>query len=372
MDAVELLKKLIACRSVTPAADGSLDVIAEALAGAGFAAQRLPAGGVDNLLLHKGAPLRLLFAGHVDVVPPGDLALWDSDPFCAVEKDGHIVGRGAADMKSGVAAMAVALRRAAADGTGLFLTSDEEGAAEHGTKHFAEWWRGQGNAPIDYCIIGEPTSETVMGDAIKVGRRGSLTGALCIRGRQEHAAFPYRGDNPAHRLARALQQLADQWQPNVAALLRGETVTTFQVVELASGVGAHNVTPPTARAMFNFRYALPDTAEELKQQVGGVLDSAAAGRWECEWTHNAEPYCLPSDSALAGAVQRAVKKCTGATAAFTSSGGASDGRFLRHICGQLVEFGVLNTTIHAPNEKVAAADVRALADVYGEVIEDLL
>lgn len=380
VDAVDLLKRLIACPSLTPASAGSLELIAELFTAAGFRLQRLPAGGVENLLAvrgEEGAVPKLLFAGHVDVVPPGDAAQWESDPFTPVERDGQLYGRGAADMKSGVAAMVAAAlgggdAGGAMDGVAVFLTSDEEGTAVHGTRHFVEWWQAQGRAQIPYCIVGEPTCEQVFGDAIKVGRRGSLTCRVTIRGRQGHAAYAYRADNPAHRLARALQRQADAWQDNLQAQAAGEMVTTFQVVALEGGVGATNVTPPHAGAVFNFRYAPPHTAAQLQEEVAAVFDEVAADRWHCEWEHSAAPYIMPSDSRLPLLLREVVQRHTGQAAAFTTSGGTSDGRFLRAICGEMAEFGVCNATIHEPNENVRIADVRALAAIYGDIIRALL
>ena len=372
MDAVALLKQLIACRSVTPADGGSLDLLADYLTAAGFELVRLPAGDVDNLLAYKGKTLRLLFAGHVDVVRPGDLAQWNSDPFCAVEKEGKLFGRGAADMKSGVAAMAAAAVRQPAEGLGLFLTSDEEGQAIHGTRHFTEWWQQQKKEQIEYTVVTEPTCEQQFGDAIKVGRRGSLTCRLRIVGRQEHAAFAHRADNPAHRLPAVLHQLVTHWQGNVQRQQDGEMVTTFQIVELAGGVGAHNVTPPDVRAVFNFRYADPDTADSLQEQTVALLEEAAPGRWYAEWEHAAEPYRLAADSRLVNTLHSAIQEHTGVSAKPTTNGGASDGRFLRHICRELAEFGVCNTSIHAPNEHVVIEDVRQLTAVYETVIKKLL
>lgn len=372
MEVIALLKELIACRSVTPAAGGSLALLGGLLEKAGFSLQLLPAGGVENLYAYKGAQTSLLFAGHIDVVPPGELQQWQTDPFVAVEQDGRLFGRGAVDMKSGVAAMVAAACAAPQDGVGIFLTSDEEGPAKHGTRHFTEWWGAQGKPPIPYCIVGEPTCERVFGDAIKVGRRGSLTGRLCLRGQQGHAAYAYRVDNPAHHLAHALHRLVERWQENIARQAQGEMVTTFQVVDIQSGVGANNVTPPQATAVFNFRYAPPHTAEQLQQEVAAVLDGIAAGKWQCEWENSAQPYALPQDSELAAVLREVVHAHSGQTAAYTTSGGVSDGRFLRHICEQMAEFGVVNATLHEPNENVCIADVRQLAQVYQDLINRLL
>ncbi len=372
MDVINLLKQLISCRSLTPADAGSLDLISALLANSGFTVQRLPAGDVDNLWAYKGGETRLIFAGHVDVVPTGELSQWRYDPFTPTEEDGHLFGRGAADMKSGVAAMVVAAMNHPRDGVGVFLTSDEEGVARYGTRHFTEWWQQQGKEPIPYAVVGEPSCEQILGDAIKIGRRGSLTGHVQIHGKQGHAAYAHHVDNPIHCLLAGFAPLAPHWHDNIAAQARGEMVTTFQVVALQSGVGADNVTPPTANAVLNFRYAAPDTAASLKTKVSECLTHAAANAWECEWEHSAEPYCLPADSRLVHAMQKIVQTHTGQAPRLTTSGGVSDGRFLRHICSQVAEFGVLNSSIHAANENVKISDVRKLSDIYSALILDLV
>lgn len=376
--ATDLLKQLIACRSITPAGGGSLELVASVLEEAGFRTQRLPKGEVDNLLVYDRMPIRLLFAGHTDVVPPGDLSLWNSDPFTAVEADGYLYGRGAADMKSGVAAMTVAMARAAtagkANGVGLFLTTDEEGPAIDGTRHFVDWWRAQKHAMVDACIVGEPSCEEVFGDSIKTGRRGSLTGRIRINGTQTHVAYPQQGDNPSHRLIAALAQLGAAWADNDARLARGEMVTTYQLTDLQSGVGADNVTPPHASAVFNFRYTNDaggggnDAATYLQEQVAAVFDEHARGLWQCEWEHGAEPFAMPADGAFVQQFAHIVSAHTGQTPALNTRGGTSDGRFLQHICRELLEFGVHNATIHAVNERVLLASVEQLAEIYEQAI----
>ena len=377
MNEIALLEKLIACRSVTPDAAGTLDIAEAVLREAGFAVQRLPKHGVDNLWATKGGgDTRLLFAGHTDVVPPGALEQWNSDPFVMTEKDGALYGRGAADMKSGVAAMITAVCRAAAnnndDGVGVFLTSDEEGDADYGTKHFVEWRQNNGFAPVTYCVIGEPTCEKKFGDAIKIGRRGSLTARVRIHGKQTHSAYAHLGDNPAHRLTAALHKINNRWQDNIAKQQAGEMVTTFQVVELASGVGADNVTPPFADAVFNFRNTANDDADKLKRQCEDILEDAAPDNWTCDWRRGADPFLMSGDSRLATALRDCIHKQTGITAKTSTGGGTSDGRFLRHICQEMVEFGVCNATIHAPNECTRTADVRALTAIYEALIYRLL
>ena len=371
---VALLKRLIACPSLTPEQAGALDVAQDMLTAAGFSVQRLPMGEVDNLWATDGAPPRLVFAGHIDVVPPGDMAAWQSDPFVATERDGFIYGRGAADMKSGVAAMlcaAVRIRqKSGAGGVALLLTSDEEGTALHGTQHVVKWWQQNGGGIIDYGIVGEPTCESVFGDAIKIGRRGSLTATITAHGRQTHAAYPHRGDNPNHRLLPALSEMLRRWPP-IADSGGDFPPTSLQVVELQSGVGAHNVIPATAAAVINFRYAPTDDAAILRQEVESCL-RLAGGEWECEWQHGAMPFSTAADGELAPALQESISQCTAQRAKFSTGGGTSDGRFLRAICRELVEFGPLNETIHAPNERVSIDEVKLLTDIYEDTARQLL
>ena len=370
---VALLKRLIACPSLTPEQAGALDVAQDILTAAGFSVQRLPMGEVDNLWATDGAPPRLVFAGHIDVVPPGDMAAWQSDPFVATERDGFIYGRGAADMKSGVAAMlcaAVRIRQKGGAGVALLLTSDEEGAALHGTQHVVKWWQQNSGGIIDYGIVGEPTCESVFGDAIKIGRRGSLTATITAHGRQTHAAYPHRGDNPNHRLLPALSEMLRRWPP-VADSGGDFPPTSLQVVELQSGVGAHNVIPATAAAVINFRYAPTDDAAILRQEVESCL-RLADGEWEYEWQHGAVPFLTAADGELASALQKSISQCTAQRAKFSTGGGTSDGRFLRAICRELVEFGPLNETIHAPNERVSIEEVKLLTDIYEDTARRLL
>ena len=384
MEVVALLKQLIACRSVTPRQAGALELAQTTLEAAGFSARRLPAGEVDNLWADDGAPTKLIFAGHVDVVPPGDLDAWDTDPFIASERGGFVYGRGAADMKSGVAAMLTAacnLRRRGASGIAVLLTSDEEGDAIHGTRHVVEWLR-QRDADISYAIVGEPTCGEHFGDTIKIGRRGSLTARLAVLGKQAHAAYARPKDNPAHQLTAALGDLLAQFaapleegkgekkscqDDSVAAIF---PPTSLQVVKMTCGV-ADNVVASRAEATINFRYA-PDTdAEELRRQTEECLQRAA-GEWRCDWTDSARPFMGRADGALAAALRESVDAATGQRAALSADGGTSDGRFLREVCREVAEFGVQNETMHAANERVECESVRQLADIYFQTALRLL
>ena len=369
-----LLKQLIGCRSITPAHGGALDLAQSLLTEAGFAARRLPAGEVDNLWAADSEQPRLIFAGHVDVVPPGDLENWDSDPFAAVERDGFIYGRGAADMKSGVAAMLMAarrLRRRGVSGIAVLLTADEEGAAVHGTRHVVEWWQNNGGGRVPFVIVGEPTCEKTFGDTIKIGRRGSLTARITVRGRQTHVAYPNKGDNPIPRLLAVLDDLLGEFPPAVAATADGFPPTVAQAVAVSSGGDANNVIPAAALATVNFRYAPPEDEHTLRRATEACLRRTAP-QWQCEWTHGAQPFMTGADGVLVRTLQHSIAAVCGVTAGYSAAGGTSDGRFLRTMCDELAEFGVVNETMHAVNERVAADSVRMLAEIYERTAHKLL
>ncbi len=369
MDSLNLLKQLIACPSITPKSAGSLALIEGILADVGFTTTYMPSGDVENLWAYKGQQTKLLFAGHVDVVPVGDIAQWKTDPFTSVEKEGHLYGRGAADMKSGVAAFVAAVVNQPNDGLGVFLTSDEEGAAIDGTKHFVKWWQSQQKNNIPYVLIGEPTSGKLFGDTIKIGRRGSLTAAITIQGKQEHVAYAHYRNNSATMLIEALLALQNQFRTNADKQEQGIVNTTFQIVELNAGLGVSNVTPPTASATINYRHALDNTSEQLIYDTEKTLQSIAPNQWRCKWTISAEPYKISEQGHLIQTLQTQLSKQLGRTAELSMSGGVSDGRFLREISDELIEFGVLNQSIHAPNENVNSADVLQLQKLYESLIQ---
>ena len=307
-----------------------------------------------------------MLAGHVDVVPAGNLSQWISPPFVADERDGFIYGRGAADMKSGVAAMAAAAVRAAndnkAEGLALLITSDEEGEAEYGTKHVVAWLKERGFT-IPYALVGEPSCEKVLGDTVKIGRRGSLTARITVKGIQAHVAYPQRGDNAALRLLKVLSDIADKW-PNIPPPDGDFPPTSCQIVRIYGDSGAENVIPAEASATINFRYAPTDDVQSLKNTVVAALQASAENCWECAWHHSARPFFSGHDSRLAGELRAIIADVCGVQTAFSTGGGSSDGRFLRDICGELAEFGVLNAGIHEINERVADEDVRRLTEVY--------
>lgn len=362
---LDLAKALIARPSVTPDDAGCLDLLATRLRAVGFACERIDRGVVRNLwAVHgTGAPVVCL-AGHVDVVPPGRVEAWTGDPFTPVERDGLLFGRGAADMKTAVAAMITAAERLVADAPShrgaiaLLLTSDEEGAAADGTLAVVEHLQQRGER-LDACIVGEPTSIAVLGDTMKNGRRGSLNGVLRVKGVQCHIAYPERGRNPIHQALPALTELAAiEWD-------RGNEYfapTSFQVAHVQAGVGANNVIPGGLDVLFNFRFSTASTEETLRSRVHGVLDAHGL-EYELEWTLSGKPF-LSGRGPLVDAVSEAVQQVTGVTAALSTSGGTSDGRFLAAIAREVIEFGPVGASIHAIDEHIRIADVGPLSAIY--------
>lgn len=372
-EVLELACALIKRASVTPEDAGCQGLIAEHLAGHGFAAEPMPSADVRNLWLRhgEGEPL-LMFAGHTDVVPTGPPEEWSSAPFGPTVRDGMLYGRGAADMKGGVAAMTVACARYVAQNpghrgsVGLLLTSDEEGAAVHGTRVAIERLAGRGDVPA-WCVVGEPTCRERLGDVVKNGRRGSLSGRLTVRGLQGHIAYPDQCDNPIHRFAPALLALAE------AAWDEGNEdfpPTRFQVSNLVSGCGVANVVPGELTADFNLRYSTEVTAEHLRGRVGAILEEAGLDH-AVEWQPASLPYRTPP-GALTGACQEAVSEILGVSAELGTEGGTSDGRFIRPTGAEVVEFGPVNRSIHQIDEHVAVADLDRLAEVYRALIGKLL
>ncbi len=368
-----LARQLIACRSVTPDDDGSLALVADRLSAAGFTCERIERGGVSNLWARHGtdAPIVCL-AGHVDVVPTGPVEQWSVPPFDAVERDGFLIGRGAADMKASVAAMVtaaerIALEAPAHDGSlALLLTSDEEGDALHGTVAVVDALRASGTR-LDYCVVGEPTSAVQFGDTVKNGRRGSVNGLLRVKGVQCHVAYPERGRNPIHDAAPALAELAaTQWDEGHEYF----GPTTFQISNIHAGTGAPNVVPGTLNVQFNLRFSPQSPAPRLQERVRAVLDRHGVD-YDLTWTVAAEPFMTPEGD-LVEAVREAVREETGVTAALSTSGGTSDGRFLATIADQVVEFGPMNDTIHKIDERIAVADLGPLSEIYERVTRRLL
>ena len=372
-DTLALAKKLIAFRSITPDDGGCLDLIAQRLAKAGFACERVDRGEARNLWARRGEGTPLVcLAGHIDVVPPGAIERWTSDPFTPTERDGCLFGRGAADMKTSVAALVTAAERfiaARPDHRGslaLVFTSDEEGAGVDGTAAVVQRLQARG-VQIDACILGEPTSSALLGDLMKHGRRGSLNGVLTVRGVQSHIAYAEQGRNPVHMVLPALTELAGM------ELDRGNadfSPTTFQISNMHAGAGANNTIPGTLEVWFNFRFSTESTADQLKSRVHAILDAHDVD-YDLAWTLTATPFLSPRGR-LVEVVRAAVASVTGVTPALSTSGGTSDGRFLAEISREVVEFGPVNKSIHAIDEHVQLADIDPLSAIYEQSIAELL
>jgi len=374
---LSLTCELIRKASVTPNDADCQALLAARLTALGFQCKQLDFGEVRNLWAVRrprgaaNAP-RFVFAGHTDVVPPGALEQWQSPPFEPVIRNGMLYGRGAADMKSSLAAMVVATERfldAHPDcqaEIAFLVTSDEEGPAIHGTRAVIEHLMRAGER-LDYCIVGEPSSSTRLGDTVRVGRRGSLNGTLRVYGQQGHVAYPDLADNPIHRIAAALAALAARHWDNGNAFF---PPTSFQASNIVAGTGATNVIPGVLTLQFNFRYCTEQTAAGLKAQVAELLDAHGL-RYELDWALSGEPF-LTQRGRLIEAVQQAITETTGLATALSTSGGTSDGRFIAPTGCEVVELGPCNATIHKIDECVAVADLEPLARLYQCSMERLL
>jgi len=370
---IELTLALLARRSVTPADEGCQEIMTARLATAGFRIEPHHFGPVANFWARRGtvAPV-LCFAGHTDVVPTGPLQEWQSDPFAPQIRDGILYARGAADMKSGLAAMVTATEEFVAahpqhrGSIAFLITSDEEGPSVDGTRRVAELLRARGER-LDWCVVGEPSSEVTVGDTIKVGRRGSLSGRLTVHGVQGHVAYPQFAENPVHSLAPALAELTRrEWDQGTEHF----QPTTFQVSNLNAGTGAPNVIPGELKARFNLRYSPVQTLEQLKATVEEILRRHGV-RYTLEWFVSGEPFYTPP-GLLSEAVSAAVAQVTGVRPKLSTGGGTSDGRFLAPLGAQVVELGVVNASIHKVNESVRVADIDALHRMYVNVLRQLL
>ncbi len=369
---LDLLQQLIARRSLTPDDAGCCELIGERLKKLGFTLEYIDAGGVTNLwaTVGSGGPLMIL-AGHTDVVPTGPLDQWTSDPFQPQVRDGLLYGRGAADMKSGIAAMVCATERLMARrplrGTLAYLiTSDEEGVAQHGTRHVVEVLKARGVKP-DYAIVGEASSNEQLGDRIVIGRRGSLNGILTVLGKQGHVAYPHKVENPIHRLAPALAELvATTWDAGNAHF----PPTSFQVSNIHAGTGANNVVPGECQVVFNFRYCTESTAASLRERVEVTLQRQGL-RYRLDWQLSGEPF-LTRQGGLIGAAEAAIGAVTGLKPELFTGGGTSDARFISPWGAEVVEIGPINDSIHKINEHVRVVDLEPLSAIYEKVLEQLL
>ena len=370
---LEFAQQLIRRRSLTPDDAGCLELVAQRLAPLGFALERVDCGSVSNLWARRGrARPAFCFAGHTDVVPAGPLERWQSDPFVPSLREGRLYGRGAADMKSSIAAFVCAAEEFVAaqpqhrGSIALLLTSDEEGAAMDGTVRVVERLKARGET-LDYCIVGEPTAVDRLGDVIKNGRRGSLSGTLTVEGVQGHVAYPQLAENPVHLAAPALAELAATvWDAGNEHF----PPTTWQISNIHAGTGALNVIPGSVEVQFNFRYSTASTPEELRRRVHAVLDAHGLD-YTLDWLHAAAPFLTPAGG-LVDAVRGAVRAVTGIETELCTSGGTSDGRFLVAICPQVLELGPVNASIHKLNEHIELAALDALRSIYRQVLQRLL
>jgi succinyl-diaminopimelate desuccinylase len=370
---LELTKQLIARRSVTPEDGGCQDLVVQRLAPLGFRAETIARNGTSNLWLRRGHDRpTVVFAGHTDVVPPGPREQWTSDPFEPTIRDSVLYGRGASDMKSSIAAFVVAAEEflrtvpTPAGSIALLLTSDEEGPATDGTVAVVEQLVARDEA-IDYCIVGEPTSVDHVGDMIKNGRRGSLSGRLVVRGVQGHVAYPHLARNPVHLAAPALADLAATvWDTGNEHF----PPTTFQISNLRAGTGALNVIPGACEIDFNLRFAPVSTVQSLMKRIEDLLRRHELD-YEIMWTVGAQPF-LTQPGRLSEALTTAIERSTGRRPELSTTGGTSDGRFIATICPQVIEFGPPNATIHKIDECIRLADLEPLKDTYRRTLELLL
>jgi len=378
---LQLAEELIARRSVTPDDGGCQVVLGARLGALGFECETLRHGPDQGVVTNLWAVRRgragragklLAFAGHTDVVPTGPLAAWTSDPFVPTHRDGQLYGRGAADMKTSIAAMVVATEEFVAahpDHAGsiaFLLTSDEEGPAVDGTVKVCEALAARAER-LDYCIVGEPTSVERLGDMIKNGRRGTLSGKLRVFGVQGHIAYPHLAQNPIHSVAPALAELVSTvWDDGNAYF----PPTSWQVSNIHAGTGAGNVIPGDAVLDFNFRFSTESTPQSLKSRVHALLDRHGL-KYELDWTLGGEPFLTPIGD-LSEALVAAIRATTGVTTELSTTGGTSDGRFIAKICPQVIEFGPVNATIHKIDERVEVASLEPLKDIYRETLLRLL
>ena len=367
-----LARQLIERRSLTPDDAGCQRIIAERLERLGFRCETLAANGVTNLWARLGDARPLVcLAGHTDVVPTGPLAQWASDPFTPTLRDGYLYGRGAADMKGSVAAFVVAVEAflahaRPAGSLALLITSDEEGPSVDGTALVVDRLAREGTR-IDHCIVGEPSSVERLGDTIKYGRRGTLSGRLVVKGVQGHVAYPHLARNPIHQIAPALAELAGlRWDEGNEHF----PPTSFQCSNIHAGTGAGNVIPGSLELLFNFRYSTQSTRASLAGRLEAVLRGHGLD-YELAWIGHGDPF-LTAPGRLVDVARETIRDVTGITPALSCDGGTSDGRFIARICPEIVEIGPVNATIHKLDERVAVADLETLAAIYRRILERLL
>jgi len=369
----KLTQALIALDSVTPQDKGCQQKLKDLLAPLGFHCETIESNGVTNLWARRGdaAPV-FVFAGHTDVVPTGPAGQWASQPFTPTIRDGKLYGRGASDMKTSIAAMVVAVEEFVAAHPGhvgsiaFLITSDEEGPATDGTVIVCELLEDRGET-IDYCLVGEPTSSHVLGDMIKNGRRGSLSGCLVVKGVQGHIAYPHLARNPIHLAAPALAELAaEQWDEGNEYF----PPTSWQMSNIAAGTGATNVIPGELKVDFNFRFSTASTAESLQARVHAILDRHGLD-YDLKWTLSGHPFLTPKGT-LSDAICGAIKQELGVTTELSTTGGTSDGRFIARICPQVIEFGPPNDSIHKIDEHIEVRYIDPLKNIYRRTLERLL
>ena len=368
-----LTEELIALDSVTPQDKGCQQKLKDLLNPLGFTCETIESNGVTNLWARRGdASPVFVFAGHTDVVPTGPANQWASQPFVPTRRDGRLYGRGASDMKTSIAAMVVAVEEFVAahpDHSGsiaFLITSDEEGPATDGTVVVCDLLEERGEA-IDYCLVGEPTSSHVLGDMIKNGRRGSLSGCLVVKGVQGHIAYPHLARNPIHLAAPALAELvAEKWDDGNEYF----PPTSWQVSNVAAGTGATNVIPGEMKIDFNFRFSTASTAESLQARVHAILDRHGLD-YDLKWTLSGHPFLTPKGT-LSDAICASIKQELGVTTELSTTGGTSDGRFIARICPQVIEFGPPNDSIHKIDEHIEVRYIDPLKNIYRRTLERLL
>ncbi|MDO4434319.1 MAG: succinyl-diaminopimelate desuccinylase [Alysiella sp.] len=372
MQTLELAKQLLSEQSITPDDKNCQKIIAQRLQQMGFTIEEMNFGTTKNIWARLGntAPV-VCFAGHTDVVPTGDVAQWTFDPFTPTEHEGKLYARGAADMKTAIACFITACERFVAanpnfaGSLALLITSDEEGDAHDGTTKVVDVLAGR-NELIDYCIVGEPTAVNQLGDTLKNGRRGSLSGNLTVHGTQGHIAYPHLAENPIHAAVPALAELATtEWDTGNAYF----PATSFQISNINGGTGATNVIPASVNVKFNFRFSTENSAESLKKRVHEILDKRGF-RYDLAWSLSGNPF-LTEAGKLTEIAQNTIREVCGVEAELSTSGGTSDGRFIKAIARELIELGFVNATIHQIDEHILTDDIEKLSQVYEKMMRNL-